>query len=224
MPLRVLLLCIHFAHADEFSLQIGTRCVQEDLTQGFEGLLGMYPCGLSEDNEKFFWEHSSAQSDAGLLWNVGQKSIRGEGLCITAPDGGLEQTYPFNLDACDPEQGIVLGPCTHTNELQQWKYRDDYDPRTFYLAKYPKKCLEYSTECRRLILWDCQSEWNQKFILLASQAQMGSTGFPMIVPVLAGGFVVCVLLLVYHWKTRRNASNRVLRNGIIQYRQEGDWI
>lgn len=225
MPLRLLLLLsIDFARADEFSLQIGTRCVQEDFTQGFgAGLLGMYPCGLQEENEKFFWEHSSAHGDAGLPWNVGQKGIGGEGLCMTAPDGGLEQTYPDNLDACDPEQGIVLRPCVHSNELQQWKYRDD-DQRTFYLAKYPKKCMDYNTECRRLILWDCHSEWNQKFIL-ASQAQIGSAhGFPWILPV-AVGFVVCGVLLAYHWKGRK-ASNRVmeLRNGILQYRQEGDWI
>ena len=121
MPLRLLLLLsIDFAHADEFSLQIGTRCVQEDFTQGFgAGLLGMYPCGLQEENEKFFWEHSSAHGDAGLLWNVGQKGIGGEGLCMTAPDGGLEQTYPDNLDACDPEQGIVLRPCVHYEQSQE---------------------------------------------------------------------------------------------------------
>ena len=107
----LLLLSIDFAHADEFSLQIGTRCVQEDFTQGFgAGLLGMYPCGLQEENEKFFWEHSSAHGDSALLWSVGQKSIR---------SAGLKQTYPDNLDACLPDQGIVLRPCVHYEQSQE---------------------------------------------------------------------------------------------------------
>lgn len=234
MPLRLLLLLsFDFADADadvywypSFSLQIGTLCLKTDVYRLGTYRLGMDPCDEDELNEHFFWERSSAHGDAGLLWDVDQKSIRGEGLCMTAPDAGLERKYPENLDACHPEQGIVLRPCVHSKKVQQWKYRDDYDQRTFYLAKYPKKCIDFNPECERLILWDCDNGWNQKFIILASGAQIGSAnGFLLIVPV-AVGFVVCGVLLVYlyHWKGRNASNVRVmeLRNGILQYRQEGD--
>jgi hypothetical protein len=98
MQMSSQLICMRKVNANMFTLGLGA------------GLLGMYPCSLDRTNEKLFWEHSSAHRDSALLWSVGQKSIR---------SAGLKQTYPDNLDACHPDQGIVLRPCVHYEQSQE---------------------------------------------------------------------------------------------------------